>query len=273
MTRLRLTYSFFSLLTLAMLLMGNSRGRAAAGQGNTGAPGDANITCTGCHGETLEVDPIIELIDSDGNAVAEYIPGAIYTSRMIIEHPSTSNPEAFGFQMIALTDSNDEDVAGFLNPDDQTQIVTIPSTGRQYAEHLRPNSENTFEVEWQAPEAGSGDVTFYGVGNGVDLNGGTSGDGAKATTLTISESAVSSTENIASHYFRLSPNPAQDFISIRADVTIDHLDIVGSTGVVSPSVWTPGTSQIDISNLKSGMYYVRAVARDGSADVQKFIKL
>ena len=120
-----------------------------------------------------------------------YIPGDDYTVVIDIDH--TGNPAGYGFQIVSLQDSDDTGINNFSNFPAQTSDVLINE--RQYVEHNDRLGSPTIELSWTAPEAGTGDITFYAAGNAVNGNGGTSGDTADTSRFSIREEIVSSTNS------------------------------------------------------------------------------
>ncbi|MBL7825948.1 MAG: T9SS type A sorting domain-containing protein [Saprospiraceae bacterium] len=202
----------------ALLAMGNKNGRASsAGKGNTGAPGDELSggqprTCLTCHNQgPITASLAISVLDSAGNAITKYHPGKQYTAQVKITASGT-NLSGYGFQMIALKNSGNTDLDGFsdVNPNNY-KIATI-SNGRTYAEHDNISASNTFNVKWTAPPAGTGNITFYAAGNGVNGNGTTSGDGAGINTLLLTESGTTTATDEQDNTFsgiKVFPNPVQ----------------------------------------------------------------
>lgn len=213
---LRLVVFIFLGLISTLALLGNKNGRASQAQrGNTGAPGDETQggqpkTCISCHNQGPIVASLaISVLDSAGNSVTQYIPGRGYTARVSI-NASGNGLNGYGFQMIGLRDSNNSDLDGFtdVNPNNY-KIATIPG-GRTYAEHNNISATNTFDVKWTAPVSGTGSVTFYAAGNGVNSNGGTGGDGSGFSTLKLSEfSTASQSPEALQASLSVYPNPIQ----------------------------------------------------------------
>ncbi|MBK7938897.1 MAG: T9SS type A sorting domain-containing protein [Lewinellaceae bacterium] len=217
--KLRLVYPFALTILCAVVLLGNKNGRASeAKAGNTGAPGDEAlpngnpITCISCHtASPIASTMTVSVLDSAGNAVTQYIPGYQYTAKVTIT-ATAGSPQGYGFQMIALKDNGNTDLDGFSDPGNQTvnnyKIATIPN-GRTYAEHDNVSTPNVFNVKWKAPAAGTGNITFYAAGNAVNKNGQNSGDGATVTSLKLTESLGTSTQNPDAEriVMRLWPNP------------------------------------------------------------------
>ena len=209
-------FLFFGTLS-ALMLLGNKNGRASQSQkGNTGAPGDEiqggqPKTCISCHGQGPIIASLaISVLDSANNPVTRYMPGKAYTARVTIT-ASGNDLNGYGFQMIGLRDSSNTDLDGFtdMNPNNY-KLATITSNGRTYAEHDNISTSNIFNVKWTAPATGTGSITLYAAGNGVNANGTTSGDGSGFSSLKLTEFS-SGTAEIAAHLPRIavSPNPVQ----------------------------------------------------------------
>ncbi len=213
---LRLTSLLFLGIFSLLTLLGNKSGRASFAQkGNTGAPGDETQggqpkTCIACHNQgPILASLSISVLDSAGNAVSAYRPGRVYTARVTLT-ATGSNLQGYGFQMIGLRDSNNSDLDGFgdVNPNNY-KIASIPG-GRTYAEHDNVSSSNIFNVKWTAPPTGTGSITLYAAGNGVNSNGSTSGDGSGFNSLKLSElSSATSTPEHPLPVLRVFPNPVQ----------------------------------------------------------------
>ncbi len=274
--KLPIVYSLF-LVCAAVLWMSSSGGRAtAAGQGNTGAPGDAGSTCITCHGgDNITVETVLTILDDMGDPITEYMPGETYRARLEVQYIDGNEPSAYGFQMVALADMDDSDIAGFDNPDANTTVAVAVATGRQYAEHAGPNRETgLFEVDWTAPELGTGSVTFYAGGNGVNLNGSTGGDGADLTTVQLTESSSSSTNVALADLIQLGPNPIRSQLSIQADQSLSEYQI-HIFDHIGQSVYrsTLSRSQIDASTWRAGLYLAQITDPAGKAQhVQKLLK-
>lgn len=69
----------------------------------------------------------------------------------------------------------------------------------------------------------------------------------------------------------LYPSPASDHISIRTTQPITRLWVVTTPGEIVPMRYD-GTSEIDVSTLAPGLYFLRAVLNDGSVIGGAFVK-
>jgi len=151
--KFRFIYTFASLLFMAFLFTSSSGGRAnAANWGNTGAPGDQTLTggtprtCISCHGSStsaIEVDLLIDILDSDNNSIVDigYIPGATYTVQVDI-NTINGSPVGFGFQILALNaplNENGNEVSDWEAISSNVRVADASNTGRTYAEHNGAN--------------------------------------------------------------------------------------------------------------------------------------
>lgn len=271
-------YFLLSILFIAYIFMGHSAGRAdSQNWGNTGAPGDQNLangeprTCISCHGGTsFTVDLDISLEDQGGNPIVnEYIPGETYNMAVTINSTGANTPARYGFQILALTDDDEQEVNTWANPSTNAKIALAANTGRTYVEHNNPSTANTFTMEWTAPESGNGSITFYSCGNGVNGNGSTSGDGAACTTVTFQEAETNAASALALAPFSvdISPNPATNLINVNIDSPIQEdftMNILNVNGQLMQSqVWslnkTDNRNEIQINDLPAGMYFLQMV--------------
>jgi len=283
-------YILLALLFSCYIFLGHSAGRAdSQSWGNTGAPGDETLsngssrTCITCHGgSAIAVDLDIDILNTDGSPLENntYIPGSTYNMSVTIS-ATTGNPAEYGFQMLALTDSDEQEVNTWANPSANTEIAFASNTGRTYVEQSVPSSSNTFTMDWTAPESGKGDVTFYSCGNGVNGNGSTSGDGANCSTLTLTEAQSNAVVklNRAALQLALSPNPATDLLQVEIDTQLNddfQLNILNMNGqLIRTQRWPSTTSDkvnLDVSELTSGMYFIQLTNKAYSS-TSKWIKL
>jgi len=264
--KFKLIYTFFALCLGAFLLSSSSGGRAAAPspEGNTGAPGDPGFngrTCVTCHGGngSIQVTVDLQVKDLNGATVSGYVPGETYQVEVTV-NPAVGNPFAYGFQLVCEVDEDNSSTNSWSNPSSNANVVTLQ--GRDYAEHFQPSVSNQFSVDWTAPEAGTGDVTFYAGGNGVNLNGLTSGDGAAITSLSLTESPASSLEEIAQPTRLLAyPNPATSSIQLEVPGSVsgpEQVQIFDLSGRLQKQLtvqWENGKSAlISVADLPPGAY-------------------
>jgi len=284
---LRIFIFIFLGIFSTLMLLGNKNGRASQSQrGNTGAPGDEMqggqvVTCMNCHNTGPIVASVaVSVLDSSNNPVTQYIPGYKYTARATIS-ATGPNLVGYGFQMIGLRDSSNSDLDGFsdMNPNNY-KIATIPG-GRTYAEHDNISSSNMFNVKWTAPPTGTGSVTLYAAGNGVNGNGGTGGDGAGFSSVKLTEFS-SAVEDLGGRLPKLAvfPNPvlSESVINFEnpeaAEYKVEAFDISGKAVWSTRQNLSEGSAVLSLPTLEwpAGIYFLR-LERGGKATSVKVLKL
>ena len=288
--KLRIIYTFFALSLGAFIFFGNADGRAASqGQGNTGAPGDEILgtgvlrTCQTCHNNGgFAVTPEFTITDPSGAAVAgTYVPGTTYSVKMAVN--ATPAAAAYGFQAVALAGAEDVDgpsINTWTAVSSNAQAA-VAQNGRQYAEQANASTANEFDMEWVAPVAGTGDVTFYYCGNAVNLMSGTNGDNAICGKITLNEDGSSSINapdaKVALDIF---PNPVGDVMHLRTTTEqsgIYSAVIFDQTGraVLTRDMDIPTGERVnflEVSNLSAGYYNFVLTDENGDAVSKKIIK-
>ncbi len=247
--------------------MSNSGGRANASSsspGATGAPGDGNNTCgsAGCHSQgAFTVSQLIELINSDGEVVDEYLPNAEYTVR--VTNTSDGNPAGYGFQMLSLLDNDDSVYNAWSNAGSGVGIVDVG--GKSYAEHTSTSSSGVFEVMWTAPAKDSGPVVFYTGGNAVNGNGSPAGDGSVTTDLKVEEGVETSTIDLIFSEVEIFPNPTNSITQIKSEELMDGVitvsNLLGKT--VIKSAIKSEQMEINLEAYQSGVYLLNFRSNNG----------
>ncbi|MBR9920142.1 MAG: T9SS type A sorting domain-containing protein [Bacteroidetes bacterium] len=268
--------SLFILLACSVLWLGNKDGRANGGnEGATGAPNDnpTNRTCQNCHNNSssLQVTLDIEVYNANDELVDSYNPGENYLVKVRLNSVGNGTPSAYGFQMTALQ-NNLTPVNTWFAPEAGVQITTL-NNGRAYAEHLNPSTDNVFEINWTAPDAGAGDVTFYSCGNGVNGNNQSSGDGAAINQLTLTEEGggtVSTKEQLSQKDLTVYPNPTTDLVyldiddSLTGNARISLMDQLGRMISTQNQQLLGGeTIELPLNGLSSGLYFLRLETENG----------
>ena len=275
--KFRIIYTFFTLILFSLIFMASKDGRAFdQGWGNTGAPGDETLgnnprTCQSCHNTSsaIQVTIDIDVMDDTGTPISEYVPETVYDVKVTLNSSGNETPVAYGFQALCLKASLNvpgDDAAAFSNPAGNVRIATASNTGnRQYAEHKGPSSSNEFEFQWTAPEAGTGKVSFYTCGNGVNGNNSTNGDNAACTTLVLDENTVSTQNLSADIQFTVFPNPIKDVLHIQFDSSVSgnfEMNIYNKLGQLYETknldlIIGESALQFDVSQLISGTYILQ----------------
>jgi hypothetical protein len=116
---------------------------------------------TGCECHSSTADPGVTV--SITGLPLEYLPDQIYALTVTVSGGPATNNGGFNLEISS----------GVLSPGDlnvQTDLTGIQAT------HLNPN-QRTWAVNWQAPSAGTGEVTFWAAGNAVNGDTTNGGDG------------------------------------------------------------------------------------------------
>lgn len=192
----RLLGVLFIGITCLFLLQSVSSGRAASGgQDRTGAPGSLG-TCIACHANNGSFsNPQLEVIvrDAMGALVTSYVPGDEYALEFKVTSGGT--PSGYGMQAVVL-DASNANTGDFLTTLTLNTQLSAIGNGRVFVEHQGRSATGTFIATWEAPAAGTGDVTIYGVGMAVNGSG-TLGDNTSATVpVVLSESPASSINDL-----------------------------------------------------------------------------
>jgi hypothetical protein len=276
--KIKLLLALFIAGTSMILLTGSSLGRAAsANQGNTGAPGDNSRTCINCHNtSSTRVALDLAVLDLSGNEVTEYKPGASYTVRVRIDSVSGPAAKAWGFQMVCLDaplGMNGGDIKNWIDTSSNNYKISN-ALGRQYVEQNRPSGSNEFLVAWQAPLTSSGQLSFYAAGNGVNLNGGPTGDGAAVNSLEIQEMISTSADDLSISEYDISPNPASDWVDISfvqpSDATINLFDLNGRK-INTWSLYESTSIKLDLNGVSFGMYMLEVVSSDQKRGIKRLV--
>lgn len=259
-------YTSIILIAVSLFLMSNSGGRgAAAGEAVTGAPGERTCAAAGCHnGGSFDPAASLELISTFGDeqAVSGYKAGRDYTARLTIT--AGGSPGGYGFQMVAMDASGNS--VGTWTTSGNTQIADIG--GQSYVEHSDIIQESVINLNWQAPDADLGALTFFYSANVVNGNGGTSGDSGTNSSTVIEFDPTLSTETELVENVKFFPNPASDMINV-TNHNSDTFTIYNVQGILIKQ-GNLNYDQINISELNPGMYVVKL---DNQKEISRFIKI
>lgn len=159
----------------AFVFMSNSSGVAhQQNKDRTGAPGSDN-TCQQCHagGSFAPVVNAFLVAEGDIALSSSYIPGATHT--LVVSVSATGSPQGYGVHGTAvLADGSN---AGSFNDQDGSDCIWLDEVdGRHIFEQNDLCSSGSFEIEWVAPDAGSGPVSVYVASIAANGNGTSAGD-------------------------------------------------------------------------------------------------
>ena len=277
----RITFTFlaiFCVLAGATLFLGNSSGAAANNNFFTGAPssgGGMESTCVVCHRSGNFGEPQLAVTFAEAGSdvfgpLTSYIPGTTYQVSVAVGYNNT-RPAGYGFQAQIITDAGmPPSAAGTLMSGTPNTQISNGRGDRRYAEHNRTSNDSVFVFNWTAPEAGTGAVSVYTVGNLVNRAAGTGGDNGsmRPTVVNLAEGAPSSVGSFAGRPARIFPNPVTSGQRAQLDLTlpaagmytISLADATGRRVRTMERNLTAGAQQLglDLANFTPGLYLVSA---------------
>ena len=163
------------------------------GAAHSGAPGEVN--CSGCHAGSINSGPGT-VNYSIGTNSGLYMPGYVYPMIVAIFQ---ENLNQFGFQTVALRESNDLNVGNFTLIDEETTRIIEDEhhgTDRIYVGHTVCGADaqligsNQWEFEWQAPDEAVGNIKIYLSALAANHNHSTLGDDTYFQIITLSPQTV-----------------------------------------------------------------------------------
>ncbi|MDF1864042.1 MAG: T9SS type A sorting domain-containing protein [Saprospiraceae bacterium] len=277
--KFKIIYKIFALAFLAFIFQSHSAGPGTVlGAQVAGAPGSVGNmgTCAnaGCHANNaFAASASIELLDGT-DLVDQYEPGKSYTLR-VTGVAGSGAPAGYGFQAVSL-DGSDSQAGSWGDVGSEAQTVDL--SGRSYAEHNSISATNTFDLEWIAPDANTGEVTFYSAVALVNGNGNSSGDGVGVTTLTIGEKEPNNTSSAIRELANLSvyPNPVQNELNIEITsqntgvFQLRFVDISGKVIRIEQIEVNSGTNRkaFDVSDVNKGFYLIQLFGDDYVASTE-----
>lgn len=264
--KFRIIYFFFWMLISTVLFLSFSGGPARTqGQDRTGSPfTEGGTPCQGCHSAgAFSPELTVEIMDGDV-AVTEYEPEKSYTFRASIA--TTGAPAEFGFQAVALSGADDVNAGTFGTPDEDMSVINL--NDRDYVEHNMPRTEGLFEIEWKAPEAGTGEVRIYAACVAANNSNSTAGDGSVRLVdpVVITEMSTSigilGKQQVSLNTF---PNPVIDALNIA--ISLENasqfdLRLFNATGQLMRLERVDlqageNNRRINVGDLPAGVYYIQ----------------
>jgi len=286
-----------------IMITGYKEGPASyAGYDCTGAEtGLGNPSGCTCHSSsaTTGIGVTIEL-DSAGVPTTHYTGGKSYTVKITGTNNTSNNLPLFGFQLGCIKGSAAQTTptnAGtwktpyptnvhYAAPVASYYVVGIVEHGTQLAPISGSGGNGTVyseTINWTAPAAGTGTISFWGTLNAVNGDASTGGDNWNVKHIAISEwtlnaGIVSVEENLI--HLNIFPNPAKQNITVScnlnetSEVEINMYGIDGRmVSNLMNSTLTQGehNQQFEIpTNTKPGIYLIELIA-NGKSTVQRII--
>lgn len=237
--------------SVLIVFLSNAKG---VPQAVTKAPGESGFDCGACHsGGNFNTSITLHVKDSSGNIVTQYEPDKTYQLEVMVT--GQNNAKSYGFQMVALSDSDNKDQGRWTNLG--TNVKTQNMLQRKYILQSNPRQDGIFTATWQAPPTDLGSVSFYFSGLAVNLNGSNTGDSPVSSKLTLPSSTISSLSDFHLNVVKIFPNPARNIIYISSSENVQPLGIFNSQGQKMSVNLTDPEKGIDISALPAGLYFLQ----------------
>jgi len=248
----------FLLPILALFILSFYNGAPAA---VTGSPGDSNNNCTACHTSAATYNAFNLSVNITSNIpTGGYALNHKYT--ITVTQTSTGATE-HGFQITAeMTNASKIGQFSALEAVNTTIQNLDGGIGTHVTHTALGGDVNTWSFYWTAPSFDAGAITFYVAsitGNKNSSGGYTTQDTEYASnTLTIDGVLGISSQNLLN--FSMYPNPCESTINLQLPSGTNsakaHIfDYLGKTLMLKDI--TSSNSSLDISNLSSGIYFVR----------------
>ncbi|MCF8234573.1 MAG: T9SS type A sorting domain-containing protein [Bacteroidales bacterium] len=263
MKKLYFTISVIA-VPLALVLYGYSTGSPG---GKTGSPGDDGSTCTDCHSGTTTAQS--GWITTDVPA-SGYLEGETYTITATGTHEAVV---LFGFELTAENDMGNKFADFTLVNSDETKFTNANQAVTHSSGGTTPNGNSrTWNVEWTAPSGSEGEITFYAAFNAANGNGNNTGDVIYTSETTVSPNTVG-IEELLAQSVAVYPNPADHVLNIGfdGDFRAHQAVVFNQAGQQVRNFYLNGSTQLDVSGLEQGLYFVRLSNQEQST-VKKLLK-
>jgi hypothetical protein len=248
----------FTGLLLLLFWAGTSKFGGSPG-GKTGSPIDGS-NCTGCHSgaDIISKDTWINTnIPQSG-----YVPGTTYEVKINAYHQGSKR---IGFEITSETVTKKVgiwELADTVNTQftNDSTAVTHTSKGTAASDSI------SWTMKWTAPEAGSGNVSFYAAVNATNSDLSSSGDQVYLSAKTVIEAGTNNVNKIGKKddFIHLWPNPAGAYLNIRNDspVPIKLIEIIDSHGKILKSVKNIQQGFIALDKIPLGVFFLRIYVSD-----------
>jgi len=231
---------------------------------NTGAPGDLTCGRAPCHNIPVNVGDASIGIDVNNGAEA-YQPGSTHTLTVSI---SDAQSPRNGFQIVALDENNENIGTWILTTPGEMKIIDGIGLPRKYVTHQSAgNMQNSWTLDWEAPQEDVGDITFYASVLDANNNGNNMGDAVYTTSNTLSADVSNGVDNIGVGMdFDIHPNPAGNLMSISSKALIYSATLYSVQGQRIES-WEVNkkTGQLALPNVPAGVYLLQVHGQKGNA--------
>ena len=222
----------------------NSNASGSPG-GKTGSPTDGT-SCTGCHYAGVGTGAtIITNIPSSG-----YVPNQVYT---ITANINQSGINKFGFEITAEEANFGSAKKGsfLVTNSNETKFVNNNDAITHKAGGTSGSNSKSWSMDWEAPNTGTGAVTFYGSFMAANGDGTNSGDTYHSANLSVNEGIINSINNISSKNQMI-------FNSITKTIELpDNAELL-VYNMEGKLVLSSNKKHISLSHLPNGIYLIKS---------------
>ena len=238
---------FIFLISLAILLYPEKSNSNTSGSigGKTGSPNDM-ASCTQCHYAASGNEAIITTnIPDEG-----YTAGETYTITATINQPGINK---FGFEITAEeTNFGSNKVGTFIITNNNDTKLTNNNTAITHkSTGTLGNGSRVWSMQWQAPSATTGEVTFYGGFIASNGDGTNSGDTYHETSLNINENTINHTSNIFQENNII-------FDKINKKITLLNNTNIFIYSIQGKLVLSSNKKNINLDHLSKGSYIIKS---------------
>ena len=219
-------YSIAKLAFLIVLAFSFSAYHSGSPGGRTGSTTDIN-TCgvSGCHGTQT---PVAADLISSNIPLNGYDGDSTY---IITISPSQDGINKYGFELVA--EDADGNIVGAF--EGNTEVTAFSSNRRATHKSTSNSGTNgkTWTVNWKAPSAGTGPITFYCASLFANGNGNNSGDSVRIDELEVQENGLVGLSEISKLDLLIYPNPTTDFVNIEGGKELFHtMKLINAQGEI-----------------------------------------
>gem|GEM_PF-1220116 len=157
-------------------------------------------------------------------------------------------------------------------------LHNVPDGLRRYALTLNINANKDFN---SVQVIGTSNYCFHGTGNNKLINLDWTANHSNKSFKTSPENELSSSASEEETFqMDISPNPAIDFITVKftnhsaSNVNLAVIDMLGKNILSRTEKLQKGNTQValDLSNLNSGCYFIKAWTEEDAEQIEKFVK-
>lgn len=261
-----------------LMLVGVSKETAisytsGAPEARTGSPGDgAHCATSGCHASNPGVPTGNEVVSLTSNIPETgYLAGATYDFTATMTDPSITK---FGFEISPQNVAGD--VLGTLIAGPETGLVGLNGYVTHTFVNTTGSGSRSWDFQWTAPEAGTGEVTFYGAYNFSNANGQANGDVILLTDTTIIEGHAVGMNDLATMDLSVYPLPATNRLLVQGLTESSDYEFVDLSGRTVQNGRLESMSNpiidLDRSNVRPGLHLLRLTDSNSEKVIKIMIK-